>query len=210
VDNAGSETPVKDSNTRTFECSKCTQVTMNPCRCLQCWGWPLLCSTCMIESHRLHPFHSIEKWNQDHFERTTLTAEGYQLCMHSGNTPCPYAPDNVTKDFTIISGSPLGIGSYNVQWCGCPGAEAHWKQLLQWRLLPASSTRPQTAFAFDALDHFLIDNTVCHTTAYSFYDKTRHLTNPLQAVGTVLPVEYFLKSSFLLMIFYCDRIGTVN
>jgi hypothetical protein len=44
-------------------------------------------------------------------------------------------------------------------------------------LFPASHQRPETAFTFDALDHFYIDAMECKTAASSFIKKICRLTN---------------------------------
>ncbi|KAG1843030.1 hypothetical protein F4604DRAFT_1517518, partial [Suillus subluteus] len=44
-------------------------------------------------------------------------------------------------------------------------------------MFPASTSRPRTAFTFDVLDHFLIDALECKTSAMSFFQKLRRLTN---------------------------------
>ncbi|KAG1732855.1 uncharacterized protein EDB91DRAFT_1238672 [Suillus paluster] len=79
------------------------------------------------------------------------------------------------------SSSPLhstGVFLHNVVWCGCPGSKHQQHlQLLKARLFPASITRPRTAFTFEVLDHFLIDALECKTSASSFFEKIRRMTN---------------------------------
>ncbi|KAG2051654.1 hypothetical protein BDR06DRAFT_889234, partial [Suillus hirtellus] len=50
-------------------------------------------------------------------------------------------------------------------------------QLLCAGLFPTSTTRPRTAFTFEVLDNFFIDALECKTSAMSFFDKLRWLTN---------------------------------
>ncbi|KAG2047197.1 hypothetical protein BDR06DRAFT_852282, partial [Suillus hirtellus] len=71
-----------------------------------------------------------------------------------------------------------GVFTHNVSWCQCPGSHhEHHLQLLQAGLFPASTTHPRTAFTFKVLDHFLIDALECKTSAMSFFEKIRRLTN---------------------------------
>ncbi|KAG1803116.1 uncharacterized protein BJ212DRAFT_1304681 [Suillus subaureus] len=71
-----------------------------------------------------------------------------------------------------------GVYSHSVSWCQCPGAEkAQHLHLMKARLFPASITCPQSAFTFNVLDNFLIDALECKTSAMSFYQKLRRLTN---------------------------------
>ncbi|KAG2063158.1 hypothetical protein BDR04DRAFT_974624, partial [Suillus decipiens] len=71
-----------------------------------------------------------------------------------------------------------GVYSHHVSWCQCPGADKdRHLHLLKARLFPTSITRPQSAFTFNVLDHFLIDALECKTLAMSFYQKLQCFTN---------------------------------
>jgi hypothetical protein len=76
---------------------------------------------------------------------------------------------------TLISTS--GVHTISVQPCACQDRDL-FSQLLDSCLFPATFAWPQTAFTFEVLVHYLIDYTICKTTAYSFYEKLRWLTNP--------------------------------
>jgi len=82
-----------------------------------------------------------------------------------------------------------GIFIHEVAWCSCPGEDPKsWHlHLLRERLFSASITKPKTAFTFDVLDHFLIDALECKTSAMSFYQKLRRITN--NAFPERLPVS---------------------
>ncbi|KAG1838555.1 hypothetical protein F4604DRAFT_1572198 [Suillus subluteus] len=86
-------------------------------------------------------------------------------------------PTSTTTPLIIIHST--GVFIHNVQWCHCPGSSVHQQHLhlLKARLFPASTSRPRTAFTFDVLDHFLIDALECKTSAMSFFQKLRRLTN---------------------------------
>ncbi|KAI6025632.1 hypothetical protein F5J12DRAFT_903820 [Pisolithus orientalis] len=68
-----------------------------------------------------------------------------------------------------------GIFTHEICWCSCPGSDAtDWHlHLLRERLLPASITKPRTAFTCDVLNHFLINALECKTSAMSFYQKLK-------------------------------------
>ncbi|OAX31536.1 hypothetical protein K503DRAFT_794935 [Rhizopogon vinicolor AM-OR11-026] len=81
-----------------------------------------------------------------------------------------------TTTMTIVHST--GVFTHNVLWCHCPGSgHQQHSQLLKAGLFPASISRPQTAFTFDVLDHFLIDALECKTSAMSFFQKLCRLTN---------------------------------
>ncbi|KAJ3525770.1 hypothetical protein NMY22_g10437 [Coprinellus aureogranulatus] len=48
-------------------------------RCLGCVNGGLLCSGCMRESHKIHPFHRIQRWNGEFFERSSLKDIGVRV-----------------------------------------------------------------------------------------------------------------------------------
>ncbi|KIK75663.1 hypothetical protein PAXRUDRAFT_91251, partial [Paxillus rubicundulus Ve08.2h10] len=77
---------------------------------------------------------------------------------------------------TVVHSS--GIFSHTISWCTCPNVprgERHL-QLLWAPLFPASISRPETAFTFDVLDHYHIDNLESKTTTTSFFSKLLRLT----------------------------------
>lgn len=72
-----------------------------------------------------------------------------------------------------------GVHEIPVAFCSCPDAPSPDLQLLQMGLYPATSRRPETAFTFRVLDHFLLTNKVCKTPAMTYYMQLRRTTNPL-------------------------------
>ncbi|KAG2070067.1 hypothetical protein BDR04DRAFT_1118593 [Suillus decipiens] len=88
---------------------------------------------------------------------------------------------------TIIHST--GVFVHNIVWYDCPGTKNQWHlQLLKAGLFPASTTRPQTAFTFEVLDHFLIDALECKTSASSFFEKICQMTN--NAFPDTVPSRY--------------------
>ncbi|KAG1796142.1 hypothetical protein EV424DRAFT_1285583, partial [Suillus variegatus] len=57
-----------------------------------------------------------------------------------------------------------------------PGAGAADIQLFKMGLFPASFLEPKTAFTFDVLNDFLLDNLECGTSAMNYYSKLRRMT----------------------------------
>ncbi|KAN0078144.1 hypothetical protein V8E55_010201 [Tylopilus felleus] len=97
--------------------------------------------------------------------------------MGHGGDVCPLNSDKAGDQFTVVDST--GIFVHTVRWCRCNGAGDKDKhlQLLRCRLFPSTTMKPQTAFTFDVLDQFLIDELECKTLASSFYSKLRRLTN---------------------------------
>jgi hypothetical protein len=160
-------------------CVQCAEELTTPLRCITCFHIPVYCNTCLLKAHQQMPFHDIEiRMNDNYWARTTLFQQNYVLPVHSGGCSGDQDPDYT--EMTIITSSR--ICQLTIQWCTCM-KEDHADQLLSIQLYPATLTSPKTAFTFEGLDHYLTEHTICKTTAYSFYDKLRHLTNALDPMS---------------------------
>lgn len=72
-----------------------------------------------------------------------------------------------------------GVHFLKAKFCRCPNALARQFQLLDAGLYPATQRRPRTAFTFQVLDDFYIENLECKTPALNYYSKLRRLTSSL-------------------------------
>jgi hypothetical protein len=70
-----------------------------------------------------------------------------------------------------------GVVEMCVRFCKCLGAAPEHEQLFMNRLFPSTFDRPETVFTFDVLDCYAIDSMECKTSAQSFFEKLRRLTN---------------------------------
>jgi len=82
---------------------------------------------------------------------------------------------NGHKVMTIVDRS--GIHHIGVSFCTCPNAPPPDQQLLDMALYPATQENPQTAFTFQVLDDFLIENEECKVKAASYYAKLRRVSS---------------------------------
>ncbi|KAG1786208.1 uncharacterized protein HD556DRAFT_1449943 [Suillus plorans] len=83
-------------------------------------------------------------------------------------------------------GWPASLGRFSTFGCPTksgnvtegarPGAGAADIQLFKMGLFPASFLEPKTAFTFDVLNDFLLDNLECGTSAMNYYSKLRRMT----------------------------------
>jgi hypothetical protein len=149
-----------------------------------------------VKAHANHPFHRVERWTGHFYEAVSLLDLGFTLNLGHGGRVCPNNTEEGSSDwscpqFTILDSA--GIFVHHVRWCRCNGVTVEDKhlQLVRARLFPSSITKPQTAFTFDVLDQFLIDALECKTSAMSFYQKLRRLTD--NAFPNLLPVCFHLK-----------------
>ena len=70
-----------------------------------------------------------------------------------------------------------GIFQLCVRFCRCQGASPEHEQLFRHRLFPSTFDRPETAFTLEVLDYYGIDAMECKTSAQSFFQKLRRVTN---------------------------------
>ncbi|KAG1859456.1 hypothetical protein C8R48DRAFT_748603 [Suillus tomentosus] len=75
---------------------------------------------------------------------------------------------------TIVDKS--GVDTHMVKYCTCPNAVAADIQMFRMGLFPASFLEPKTAFTFNVLNDFLLDNLECGTLAMNYYSKLRRMT----------------------------------
>jgi hypothetical protein len=173
-------------------------------RCKDCLMGTMLCRKCCVSDHARLPFHTIQKWNGDWFERTTLHDIGYILkighlgegCPNfrkerlqemewdkgrkEGGEGSPNLNESSTAPVTPCNFTVVDIGgvyTHTVEWCICQGAPARWLQLLRMGLYPASITKPATAFTFRVLEYYQLDALECQTSASAFTAKLKRLTN---------------------------------
>ncbi|KAG1735762.1 hypothetical protein EDB19DRAFT_1896184 [Suillus lakei] len=69
------------------------------------------------------------------------------------------------------------IHTHKINYCRCADVPTADVQLCQMELFPVSFTQPKTAFTFDILDDFLLDNLECGTSAMNYYNKLRMTTS---------------------------------
>jgi hypothetical protein len=160
-------------------------------RCLDCYGSHWWCQSCLIKQHIQHPFHRPQQWKDGSFENVSLCELGYvfKLGHSSSGLACP-EDDDLFGDRRMTLIHINGVFEHCIRFCRCQGAISEHEQLFDQRLFPSSFDRPQTAFTLDVLDHYGIDAMECKTSAQSFFQKLRRLTN--NAFPDEVPVRSFL------------------
>ena len=168
-------------------CTRCGEVEAQ-FRCLDCYGPHWWCQACLIEGHYQLPFHRPQQWKEGCFERVSLCDLGYVFALghSSSGLRCP-DDENLFGDRRMTLIHVNGVFEHCVRFCRCEGAIAEHEQLFQHRLLPSSFDRPETAFTLEVLDYYGIDLMECKTSAQSFFQKLRRVTN--NAFPDELPVS---------------------
>jgi len=163
-------------------CKSCGSFT-----CTDCDAEGLSCAGCLIAGHQNFPFHSIREWNGKYFEKTSLNTLGYILHLNHGGYACPHLLSGAgAQEITILDVN--GIHSLTIGWCRCYNAPELPEQLLTRQIIPATLTRPQTAFTFRVLRLFHMLNHVARTTPWDFTGTMTRLTDNIDMHAT--PVCY--------------------
>lgn len=209
-----------------FDCAHCG-LQDSRWRCEDCQGSPIYCDQCILQQHRLNPFHRIQVWKQNsHFRPAALWQTGLTLHVGHRGSPCPcyrnsdlssphplhedededepdmeaatdqealhsasgglHLDDLVPPTGRDSNGNPwlvfvhtTGVHYLPVQFCLCQSHPRHHIQLLQAGLYPATVKRPRTAFTFNVLDDFYLENLECKTAARNYYSKLKRQTSNL-------------------------------
>lgn len=87
-------------------------------------------------------------------------------------------PDiNEFGDHVLTVVDTSGIHFVAIRYCCCPDAKPRYLQLYNMGLFPASFRRVRTAFTFQVLDDFLLNNRICKTAASTYYTLLRRRTS---------------------------------
>ncbi|KAJ6538601.1 hypothetical protein B0H10DRAFT_1856886, partial [Mycena sp. CBHHK59/15] len=140
-------------------------------RCNGCLGGgEMLCRSCLLERHKQNPFHRVEHWTCNQFERKTLKELGLRIQLghwYGRDRRCP-APQPAAGDtFVIIHDH--GVHEVSLDFCGCGTGGAHEVQLLRAQLFPATGAAPRTAATFSVLECFHILSFESKSSTYEFY-----------------------------------------
>ncbi|KAG1861514.1 hypothetical protein DFJ58DRAFT_839661 [Suillus subalutaceus] len=101
---------------------------------------------------------SISQWTGSFFEESCLVKTGLVIWLgHYGN-PCPWDDDLGEMGF-FADGGPEDTHDSDT--------DSEWDE---------EPTEPKTAFTFDALRDFLLDNLECGTSVMNYYSKLRRMT----------------------------------
>lgn len=112
--------------------------------------------------------------NPDDWEGTD-TEDETPLLTHIADKPTNITDSKEVTMMCIVDRS--GVHDIPVHWCRCQHEVAREKQLLAMGLFPSTYLVIKTAFTFQVLDDFRIDNLECKTSALNFYSKLRRITS---------------------------------
>jgi hypothetical protein len=107
----------------------------------------------------------------------------------SGKTDCPIGANTMTIAHVN------GIHRIHVKYCCCDDRLPEDLQLIASNFFPLSFDTIESAFTFQLLDDFRLDNLECKVTAYHYYKKLRRLTSPV--FPDAVPVGHIMNGDGL-------------
>ncbi|KAK1233862.1 hypothetical protein PQX77_002964 [Marasmius sp. AFHP31] len=158
------------------QCS-CASGMLKLFRCQQCWLAGVCCQHCMAARHNTQPFHNIERWNGEFFERVQSCDLGVWVYLGHYGQPCPEADPSKFHQLMLVH--TTGIHTMLVSYCFCAGHPSHFHQLLDCRFFPGSVDSPKTVFSFKLLGDFHLHTLTSKKTAYHYCDAIQRKTNPV-------------------------------
>ncbi|KAJ6517357.1 hypothetical protein C8R47DRAFT_1172779 [Mycena vitilis] len=161
-------------------CPRCASGTAE-FRCSDCLGGgELLCSDCLALAHKQLPFHRIQKWTGETFERRKLKDVGVRIQLghwHGATRSCAVPIPARDDDFVIID--VLGVHQVGLDFCGCGQSGLPTVQLLRAGLWAATTTSPKTAATFALLRKWHLLSFEAKLSALEFYQSLARETDNL-------------------------------
>jgi hypothetical protein len=145
-------------------------------QCHDCTGYSATCSDCFIRGHLQSPFHWAEVWDFERgfFRRYDIAKLGHVIQLGHHGEPCS-APSNALM-FTVVHGNR--VHATKLAFCGCKELPINKaRQLMRFRLFPATAKDPSTAFTFSVLKEFSLHNLESKKAAYDYLGALLHLTD---------------------------------
>lgn len=144
--------------------------------CDDCCSPVRQCGECILECHRIHPFHHIHRWDATRriWSRVALSTIGFEFCLEHAGARCPTAPSEA-RDFVVVHDH--GIEPVSIVPCACLNPPPLTTQLMRAGLWPATWENPRTAITIRALKVFQSLSVTAHTTAHDFISHLQNLTD---------------------------------
>ncbi|KAF8190101.1 hypothetical protein BJ912DRAFT_850370 [Pholiota molesta] len=171
----------------TQSCAECQE---NPAEyeCLDCFGREMICANCIVSMHARLFLHRIQKWNGQHFEKTSLKTLGLRIQLgHKRGQQCLRPEQSRGDDFVIVDTN--AIHTVALDFCGCGNiTQQHTVQLLCARLFPATITNPKSAATFRSLEYLELLSYESKLSVFEFYQTISRCTDN---TGTAPPKDRY-------------------
>ncbi|KAK7027459.1 hypothetical protein VNI00_015204 [Paramarasmius palmivorus] len=146
-------------------------------RCRDCFGGDMICTRCCVKRHRRLPFHVIEEWTGEFFEKTELKQLGLKIQLNHSGSACPTEKPCHSK-FLVLHTN--GIHRVNLFFCRCVHKRRdQYVQLLRRGLYPATCIdgRITTVATFAFLESLHLNSFTTKGSTYDFYRGLEKLTD---------------------------------
>ncbi|KAL6302304.1 hypothetical protein BKA93DRAFT_737195, partial [Sparassis latifolia] len=144
--------------------------------CRDCFQSAALCAECIVNGHCHNPFHWIDVWNGEFFDKVDLSTLGYRLCLGHYGACCPYVVDHVSPSKLVITHTN-GVHEVRTHWCHCPGAPGRIFQMLRAGLFPATLDHLESAFTVLLLKEWHMHVLTLKKGVYDYIYALRRLSN---------------------------------
>ncbi|KAJ7115651.1 hypothetical protein C8R43DRAFT_1138108 [Mycena crocata] len=165
-------------------------------RCGQC-GEFKQCRACCLDLHTRTPLHSVEEWNGNFWESTSLFALGFVYQLGHGGLRCP-VPETTLRTMVVMDVHAIYKVKYRLCGCDLSDTAKGFRQVLRNAWFPATATDPDTCATFEALEMFRHHNVIGNLNVYDFVKALERKTSALGSIGlNKVPDRYkaFLRMS---------------
>ena len=97
----------REAPPQAMDCAECSQAMS--WRCHDCFGEPVFCTCCLVETHQRVPFHRVSKWDGNTFYRSSLSEAGVVLSIGHGGRRCPYYVSPNATTFSESQALRVGV-----------------------------------------------------------------------------------------------------
>ncbi|KAG8914300.1 hypothetical protein FRC02_005039 [Tulasnella sp. 418] len=148
-------------------------------RCQDCFGDHLLCGPCLVDLHRLLPFHRIQSWGPTKFfQKADLFHAGLIFRLGHHGAKCQHTGVSGIGSHALLKILDLQrIHLIKVEYCQCPGAAPYHIQLFNNHIFPATRKAPATGYTFRLLQHFQQFNLTTKSSPYDYHQTLQYLTS---------------------------------
>ena len=114
---------------------------------------------------------------------------------HAGSGSSCGNEENLMADRKMTVIHINGVHEHCIRFCKCQGVISEHEQLFCHRLFSSTFDRPETAFTLDLLEYYTIDSMECKTSAQSFFQKLRRVTNNAFPEEVPVRLKFYLLDS---------------
>ncbi|KAH6903700.1 hypothetical protein BKA70DRAFT_1513986 [Coprinopsis sp. MPI-PUGE-AT-0042] len=162
--------------------------------CKDCFQAPLSCESCMLRDHKHQIYHRLSRWNGKFFEPYTLHEAGLAIQLgHHGLKCHNESATSQGRSFVLVHTN--GMHGARVHFCHCPDAPSEVVQLMQAKLFPATTVKPETAFSFDVLNDFHVHTLTSKKSAHDYHNALQRFSDAAFPQKTPSRYYEFLRVS---------------